>query len=240
MTMDFENTIRRIQYQYLALTSEQKSMVQDELLKKFREVIDILNTAEKDEDDSFTPTINEPIPPFYQEETEDKNLYDVWKKASIDDKFQFVCSSDDIQGSIYFDKLYLDDYTDELKDIKVDTWVYMDCKKLLQVWLDCKNFMKIKRRKSIYGNPICGTMIRVFTICDEDFVTFHDSSSRDPNDSFMVKWENVPQEIKEDIGKCTNNMLRYNFDREENTFFWSFSLSKCEFNRVVNLLTDGI
>lgn len=170
--------------------------------------------------------------------TEDKNLYDVWKKASIDDKFQFVCSSDDIKGCIYFDSIYLERYTDELKDIKVDTWVYMDCQKLLQVWLDCENFMKIKRRKSIYGNPICGTMIRVFTICDEDFVTLHDSSSRDPNDSFMVKWKNVPQEIKEEIGKCTNNMLRYNFDLEENAFYWSFSLNKCQFNHIVNLLTD--
>ena len=130
--------------------------------------------------------------------------------------------------------------SDELKDIKVDMWSYMNHHKILQVWLDSKNFMKIKRRKSIYGNPICGTMIRVFTIRDEDFVTFHDSSSRDPNDSFMVKWENVPQKIKEEIGTCTNNMLHYNFDREENIFFWSFSLSKREFNHVVNLLTDGI
>jgi len=173
-------------------------------------------------------------------ETKNKNLYDLWKNSSIDDKFRFVCSNDDSQGYIYFDKLYLDDYTDELKDIKVDMWSYMNHHKILQVWLDHKNFMKIKRRKSIYGNPICGTMIRVFTICDEDFVTFHDSSSRDPNDSFMVKWENVPQKIKEEIGTCTNNMLHYNFDREENIFFWSFSLSKREFNHVVNLLTDGI
>ena len=252
---DLKNTIKRIEYQYLALPSVKKSKIRDELSKKLLDVIDLLNSAEKDEKpvkaqkESFTPTISEPLPPFYEEEnTEDKrfsadtnieNFYDLWKNSPIEEKFRFVCSNDDNQEFIYFNKLDLDDYTDELKDIRVDMWAYPAGDECLQVWLNRKNFMKIKRRKSIYCNPICGTMIRVFTICDDDYVTFRDPSTNDLNDCFMVKWENVPQKIKNEIGVCTNNLLGSNYDLEEHTFFWSFSLSKCEYNHVVNLLCDN-
>lgn len=254
---EITNSIKRIQYQYLALTAEKKSQIRDKLLKKVREVIDILNSAEsaeEDEKESFTPTINDPIPPFCEEEKTEKredredkifpadndvkNLYELWKNSSYDDKFRFV-PADDKEEYIYFDRFSLEECTDELKSIDIEMYAYTAGDEYIQVWLDRKNFMKIKRRKSIYCNPICGTLIRVFTICDDDYVTFRDPSTNDSNDCFMVKWGNVPQKIKTEIGLCTNNLLSCNYDLEDNEFFWSFSLGKCEYNRVVNLLCNN-
>lgn len=244
---EMRNTIKRIQYQYLALSDEQKSKIRGELSKKLSKVIDLLNSAEKDEKEGFTPTINEPLPPFYEEDTEDEdkrfsgdtkisNLYELWRLSSVKDKFKFVCP--DKEGHVYYDWIDLEKFTDELKIITVNIWSLLNTN-ALEVSLDRKNYMKLARHKSISSNPICGTKIGVFTICEDDYVTFKDSSSNNIDDSFMVKWGYVPQNIRKEIQKCTNNMLSHSYDREEEKFYWSFALSKCEFNRVVDLLCDN-